>query len=111
MRRKDREITDIAQIVELMRRCRICNLALEDEDYPYVVPLNFGISVSGDSITIYFHGAKQGKKLDLIRKNNHVAFAMYNAFDISLGSAQCACKSSIEYESVMGTGIIESVEG
>ena len=43
MRRTDREITDRQELLDVMARCDVCRLALNDESgYPYVVPLNFG---------------------------------------------------------------------
>ena len=44
MRRTDREITDRQELLDVMARCDVCRLALNDESgYPYVVPLNFGM--------------------------------------------------------------------
>ena len=43
MRRHDREITDKNEILEIMDRCDVCRLAFNDGDYPYILPLNFGI--------------------------------------------------------------------
>ncbi|MDF2587373.1 MAG: pyridoxamine 5-phosphate oxidase family protein, partial [Anaerocolumna sp.] len=43
MRRTDREITDLNQIVDIMKRCDVCRLAFFDKEYPYIVPLNFGL--------------------------------------------------------------------
>ena len=68
MRRKDREITDFHEIIEIIRKCDVCRLALNDEGYPYIVPLNFGLDVRGDQVYFYFHAAVKGKKLDLIAK-------------------------------------------
>ena len=48
MRRKDREITDFDEIVSIIKRCDVCRLALNDEEFPYIVPLNFGLEVRGD---------------------------------------------------------------
>lgn len=67
MRRTDREITDFSQIVEIMKRCEVCHISFSDE-YPYVVPMNFGMKIDGEEITLYFHGADVGKKHDLIKK-------------------------------------------
>lgn len=61
MRRKDREITDFDEMVSVMRRCDVCRLAFQDGDVPYIVPLNFGMKVKEDSVTLYFHGALEGK--------------------------------------------------
>ncbi|MCI9135355.1 MAG: pyridoxamine 5'-phosphate oxidase family protein, partial [Lachnospiraceae bacterium] len=40
MRRKDREITDFQEILEIIRKCDVCRIALNDEEFPYMVPLN-----------------------------------------------------------------------
>lgn len=107
MRRSDREITEFNRIVEIMKRCKVCHIAFHDYDYPYVVPMNFGMSVDGEKITLYFHGAKIGRKHDLIKKNNKVGFVMENI--ISVITSDIACESVAEFESVMGTGEIEYV--
>ena len=42
MRRKDREITDFNEIINIIKKCDVCRIALNDKDFPYIVPLNFG---------------------------------------------------------------------
>ena len=64
MRRRDREITDKQDILEVMRKCDVCRIALHDGDYPYIVPLNFGLQVENDMPVLYFHGALEGKKYE-----------------------------------------------
>ena len=66
MRRKDREITDINEILELVARTDILHLGLFDGDYPYVVPLHYGYEYADGKLTFYMHGAKEGHKIDLI---------------------------------------------
>ena len=67
MRRRDREITDKQEILEVMRKCDVCRIALHDGDYPYIVPLNFGLQV--EMICRYFISrALEGKKYELIEK-------------------------------------------
>ena len=46
MRRKDREVTDLSEIIEIMKNCDVCRLALNDDGFPYILPLNFGMAVS-----------------------------------------------------------------
>ena len=70
MRRNEREITDPKIIEEIIHQATICRIALYDADYPYIVPLNYGY----ESGALYFHSAKEGKKIDLIRKNSRVCF-------------------------------------
>ena len=45
MRRKDREITDFNEIIEIIKKCDVCRIAMNDGDFPYIVPLNFGLDV------------------------------------------------------------------
>ena len=105
MRRKDREIKDLNDIMAIIEKCDVCNLAFFDEEYPYIVPLNFGVTLLDGTITLYFHGANAGKKLDLIEKNNKVGFEMDCSHRLILGEK--ACNSTMEYESVCGNGIVE----
>ena len=59
MRRNDREITEFSEMTDVMKRCDVCRLALNDEDgYPYLLPLNFGMEETDGRVTLYFHGAK-----------------------------------------------------
>jgi len=105
MRRKDREITELDTIVSIIKKCDVCRLALFDQEYPYIVPLNFGVQYDEGKIELYFHGASEGKKLDLMKQNNKVSFEM----DCShkLITEEIACNYTMEYESVIGQGIIE----
>ena len=45
MRRKDREITDFDEMMKIIAKCDTCRLALFDDEFPYIVPLNFGTDV------------------------------------------------------------------
>ncbi len=108
MRRSDREITDLDKIVDIIRKCDVCRLAFFDDDYPYIVPLNFGLSYQDNIITLYFHGAREGKKLDLLRKNNKVCFEMDCSHQLVTGDL--ACEYSMNYESVIGFGCLTVLE-
>ncbi len=109
MRRTDREVTDRNAILTIMDRCDHLHLALMDGEYPYVIPMNFGYEDDGEHLVIYFHGAKEGKKLELIEKNPHAAFAMSCAHELIPGKVPCA--TTFKYESVCGNGLMRIVEG
>ena len=74
MRKSDREIRDYNEILRLLDECQTIRLALHDEPYPYVVPLSYGWEERDGKLFVYFHCAKEGKKLDLIEKNGNVCF-------------------------------------
>ena len=84
MRRSDREITDFQELITVMRGCDVCRLALHDEPYPYILPLNFGLEVDGETVRLYFHGANTGTKYDLIAKNPNVSFEMDRGHELIL---------------------------
>ena len=46
MRRKDREITDFDEIMKIIDKCDTCRLALFDDEFPYIVPLNLDLFLS-----------------------------------------------------------------
>lgn len=104
MRRSDREITDFNRIIEIMSKCDVCRLAINDGKYPYIVPLNFGMIVTDGTIKLYFHGASEGTKLNLIIKNPHVSFEMDRSHQLVLIDEEKNC--TMNYESVMGRGIV-----
>ena len=108
MRRKDREITDFHDIMDIMNKCDTCRLALFDHEYPYIVPLNFGVNIEDGQLYLYFHSANQGTKLDLIRQNNKATFEMDCEHNIILYDERMSC--TMGYASVIGHGEIEFVD-
>lgn len=71
MRRKKEEITDTAAIAAILKKARIGRLAtLGADGYPYIVPVNYVYWREG----IYFHCAREGEKLDNIRRDDRVCF-------------------------------------
>lgn len=107
MRRNDREIKEFKDIIRVMEKCDVCRLALNDKDYPYILPLNFGMQVDDGQITLYFHGANEGKKYELIGKDNRAGFEMDCSHKLVTDFSDGNC--TMEYESVIGHGKIEIV--
>lgn len=107
MRRKDREITDFNEIIKIINKCDVCRIAINDEEFPYIVPLNFGLDVQGEEAFFYFHAATKGKKLDLIAKDNRVTFEMDCDHNLILYEERMSC--TMGYASVIGHGTIEMV--
>ena len=111
MRRNDREVTDWNEILSIVQRCELCHIAFHGEEYPYVVPLNFGFQTRNKQLFLYFHGAAEGRKHELLRKNPKVAFVMEHMQGISGPENGVACRCSAFYESVMGEGTLEYIHG
>ncbi len=106
MRRKEREITDIDEIGSIISRCDVCRIALSDNNIPYIVTMNFGYT-GGAGKKLYFHCAREGKKLEIIRKNNFVCFQFDT--DHQLEKGENACDFGMSYRSVVGWGNIKII--
>jgi nitroimidazol reductase NimA-like FMN-containing flavoprotein (pyridoxamine 5'-phosphate oxidase superfamily) len=104
MRRKEKEITDTVSKLHIIEKNKVCRLALSDEGRPYIVPLNYGYSFENGVLTLYFHSAKEGKKTEIIQKNNLACFEV--DCDFGLIEASVPCEYSYAYRSVVGTGRI-----
>lgn len=109
MRRTDREITDFAQIREIIEKTEILHLALFDEEYPYIVPMHYGCEFEGEKTVLYMHGAKQGHKLDLLRKNSAACVEIENDVTQTSGG-EIPCQYGAIYSSVIARGRVEIPE-
>lgn len=107
MRRSDREVSNFEEMIQIMERCDVCCLALNDDSYPYIVPLNFGMRVEDGKAVLYFHGALEGTKYNLIARDNHASFEMDCGHRLILDEKQGNC--TMEYSSVIGRGTVEIV--
>jgi nitroimidazol reductase NimA-like FMN-containing flavoprotein (pyridoxamine 5'-phosphate oxidase superfamily) len=106
MRNKEQEITDIRVIEEIIEKSDVCRIALANADIPYIVTMNFGYQSAPES-RLYFHCANTGKKLEMIRQNNFVCFAMDT--DHFFYKGKKGCDWGMKYNSIVGTGIISVV--
>lgn len=104
MRLKKYEVTDLAGVRDILDRCQVLRLGLNDEGEVYILPMNFGYTLEGDTLTFYFHGATEGRKLDVLRKNHRVGFEL--DCDHGLKSAPGPCGHDYYYSSVLGNGTV-----
>jgi nitroimidazol reductase NimA-like FMN-containing flavoprotein (pyridoxamine 5'-phosphate oxidase superfamily) len=107
MRRKEREITKISEIESIISKSDVCRIAIANENMPYIVTMNFGYS-GGKAPSLYFHCAREGRKLDMMRQNNFVCFEMDT--DHSIYKGEKGCEWGMNYSSVVGYGRISIVE-
>ncbi len=102
MRRSEREITQRDKLLELLDKCRVMHLGLTDGAAPYVVPLHFGWEEKEGEITLYFHSALEGRKMDCVRRNPSCFIAVTGDTRV-IGSAE-ACGWTAAFESLMMEG-------
>lgn len=98
MRRKDKEILNKEELYSIMEEAKVCRLGLARNNKPYVIPLNFGYKDD----CLYFHSAKQGKKIDILKENDRVGFEI----DIlrNIRKADTPCEFGTTYSSIIGQG-------
>lgn len=108
MRRKDREVTELSKVISIIEACECCRIGLVDEGEAYIVPMNFGYEITEDEMKLYFHCAKEGRKMELLPKQNCVSFEMDTKH--SLVTGEKGCDFSFLYQCVMGKGCMKVLE-
>ena len=111
MTRRERQITDLERILQILDRSKVLHLGLAVNNEPYVVPMNYGYTMEDGKLTVYLHCAMRGKKLDMIRANPKVFFEM--DCDCVPFEGKVPCQYGLVYSSIMGRGtacIVEDVE-
>lgn len=110
MRRKDREIGDRAGLEAIMAKADACRLAFAAGGEPYIVALNFGYdwdTAPGSLPVLYFHCAREGRKLDLMRAAPRVCFQA--DCDHELLTGPDPCDWGMKYASVVGYGTLREI--
>jgi hypothetical protein len=108
MRKADREIKSFDEIVDVMSRCDTIRIGINDAGVPYIVPVSFGYEVLEGKLAVYFHGAKAGRKAELLKSLPRVCVEadLCHGF-VSNGNNGYTC----DFESLIGYGTIELLEG
>lgn len=109
MRRRDKEIRDRDEIDRIISDAPVCRLGLVDEGGAYIVPMSFAYDATGSG-TLYFHSAKEGRKIRCIGANDRASFEIDRVFELTSRRPEEACTWSMSYESVMGHGRIVLVD-
>ncbi|MFC1836601.1 pyridoxamine 5'-phosphate oxidase family protein [Thermodesulfobacteriota bacterium] len=98
MRRNEQEITDKTEIESILDKATVIRIGLCYNDVPYVVPVCFGRRLN----RLYFHSSQEGRKIEIIRANNHVCFEA--EIGVEVVPAESACDWTVKYKSVIGFG-------
>lgn len=107
MRQAQREITERTALLRVLDKCQTIRLGLHDKEYPYVVPLSFGWEEVDGTVNIFFHCAKEGKKVDLLAENGRVCVEA----DTLNGYKKTEHGVTADYESVIAYGQAREVCG
>ena len=106
MRIFESEVRDRKIIAAMLDEIPIVHVAAQDGEYPYVVPLSYGYEMTDEKLLVYVHGAREGHKVDVWRKNPKVSLT----FSTFCNHPNEKYKGSLhDYRSVMANGIIRPV--
>ena len=109
MRRSDREITDEKKIAEILDTAKILHLGMVDGDRPYVLPLHYGYEFRDGALVFYMHGAKEGRKLEILRASPAVCVELESGVELVSGG-DVPCRYGSLYASLIAEGKAELVE-
>jgi len=107
MRRDEREMAEQAELDAVLAKARVVHLAMVDEGRPYVVPMNFGYADG----YLYLHGAKEGRKVSILRRNPTVCFNLFTDEAIVPSPGPAGCNFTSRYRSITGEGRVEFLDG
>ncbi len=100
-------ITSQEEIEAIIAKCDVCYVGLADTDgTPYVLPMNFGYK---DGI-IYLHSGREGRKIDILERNNHICITFCSDRVLSYQSEQVACSYTMKSKSVIVQGTVSFEE-
>ena len=98
---KDREIKDFNEIEEILKTAQVCHVGMVDENNkPYVLPMNFGYL----NKIIYLHSAPDGKKIDILTKNNNICISFDIDQKLKFRDEHVACSWGMRFRSVILSG-------
>lgn len=98
MRRKEMEVTETHWMENILLKAQVCRIGLAGDEYPYIVPVNYGYK-SGN---LYFHSACEGKKLEMLAKNPKVC--VQADIESLIEETNIPCNWSTKYKSVIAYG-------
>jgi len=104
MRRKERAITDRAEIDRILASEKVMHLALCADNVPFLVPVFYAY----DGNVLYFHSAPAGSKIDILKQNDRVCFEV--SVDHGVIEDERACDFEARHRTVIGTGRAVFVE-
>ena len=112
MRRQDREIKDYSVILDIIHSLPVGHLAMNDAGKPYGVTMNYISELDADrNAVLYFHGAQDGRKAEILSRDPHVYFFAERDDGPKVIARPNGTRSVTNlFVSVAGEGVMEPVE-
>jgi uncharacterized protein len=94
------------EIEQAIKACKTCFVAMSENDFPYVLPMNFALD--GDSVIL--HSAQSGRMWETLKKNPKVCINWTLGEDLAWQDVQVGCSYRVKSKSVLVEGTVEFIE-
>ena len=94
------------EINAIIKECKTCYLAMSENDFPYILPMNFALD--GDSVIL--HSAQSGRMWETLKKNPKVCINWTMGEYLAWQDVQVGCSYRVKSKSVLVEGVVEFVE-
>jgi hypothetical protein len=94
------------EIDNIIRACKTCYLAMSDNDFPYVLPMNFAL----DGNTVIMHSAQSGRMWETLKKNQNVCINWIIGEDLAWQDVKVGCSYRVKSKSVLVEGKVEFID-
>lgn len=88
----------------IIRSAKVMHLALADNNIPFLVPVFYAY----DGTALFFHSARVGTKIEIMKRNNNVCFEI--SVDHDVIESDMACDFEAKHRTVVGFGKATFVE-
>lgn len=94
------------KINTIIRECKTCFLAMSENGFPYVLPMNFALD--GDFVIL--HSAQSGRMWETLKKNQNVCINWTLGEDIKWQNVTVGCSYRVQSKSVLVEGKAEFID-
>jgi len=94
------------EIDKIIRTCKTCYFAMSDNDFPYVLPMNFAL----DGNSVILHSAQSGRMWETLKKNQNVCINWIVGEDLAWQDVKVGCSYRVKSKSVLVEGKVEFVD-
>lgn len=98
-------INNRTDIYKIIKSCKICHLAMSQNDCPYVIPMNFALD--GDDVIL--HLEKSGRMWKTLHKNQKVCIGWTSGDELAWQDNRVGCSYRMRSKSAIVEGTVEFV--
>ena len=99
------KIENRKEIEQIIKACKTCYVAMSENDFPYVLPMNFAL----DGNTVILHSAQNGRMWETLKKNPKVCINWTLGEELAWQDAHVGCSYRVKSKSVLVEGAVEFI--